>query len=302
MRLLLRASHFLQSESDGFDSEPTMVGVSTNKFSDVGKFEVDGKFPREQDDDDMIPPKDKVLVPRSHELHLEIKKVFDRVRNNIGTSGVKITSINIRETVNAKQNLHKWPFYTTETADARVFLNFKRRNIPPKIYETLVDITVEELQAIDPTVTPESIVNCKFLFDDFAIIQLQSVNGEVRTESPHLYYSNVDTIDEYCKKSANTKQEYKKLQSQDMYVVYFSLDDCEEKIEGQDMKVPKPEIRTECEGLMDSFVSDTFSTDWEYLLEAESFVFGEFDEYGEDTGVSYWINIPIVGDKIGVTR
>jgi hypothetical protein len=161
---------------------------------------------------------------------------------------------------------------------------------------------IRELHQVDSNVDKDSIVNSSFLFSDFEINTLHSVRGEVQTTAPYKYYGNVEDLQQYCQKLAEINDESEDyLLSKDFYNVDYWLETWSDETDEAGNSIPKKSVRDDAEELMAEFISETFTTDWEYLTESESVILGE-PEFESGRRVSFWVRIPIVGEEIGVTR
>lgn len=295
MNLLSRAGTYLQTENSEYDSLPDSIGVGIAEYADVADYEISGRFPEEQDEDRILPPQERVLVDRSSEMQSLITDVFGTVRESVSiTGGAEITSIHISSTGDVENMPDDWSFYTSATADARVFIGVTQDYVPTDVKEELLNLVVTDVQEVDAELTTDNIKNTEFLFSDMEECLLQTVRGDIMTPRPHNHFKEVDSLDEYIDVVADTESEAVSMYEQEEYEVYYRLADAE--------SVPEDAVREVGEGVMWDFITESLETDWEYIVEAEGIYFGDFDDGLLSEAMKYYVNIPIVGDEIGVSR
>lgn len=295
MNLLTRAGEYLQSENDEFSSEPDSIGVGIEEYTDEADYEISGRFPAEKSEDSILAPQKRVLVDRSSKIQSLITDVFRTVRENVTIdSGAEITSIHISST--GEDMPEEWSFYTSETADARVFIGVTRASVPDSVKEQLMNLVVTDVSELDTELTEENVKNLEFLFSDMEECLLQTVRGDISTPRPHNHFKEVESLDEYISAITDTEAEATELRQQDEYEVYYRLADSE--------TTPDDSVRTVGEEIMWEFINESLTTEWEYIVEAEGIYFGDFDfdDGLLDESMKYYVNVPIVGDEIGVSR
>jgi len=305
MELLLRACEYLRDVGE-FDSQPDLesVGISTEEYSDEVDYEIKGRFPEEQEDEGrVIPPSERVLVSRDSRMHTLIEEVFCYVEDNVQVSGAEIESIHIGSTVEPSEMFEGSPTYTSDVADARVFIGVSREEMPMDVRDELMGLLLDAVHTLDGSVSASDVRNVEFLFDDVKRNFNHCVRGELFTEHPYRYYSNVSSLEEYIDKAASDGDERDALEGQSEYKVSFiegMFVDSEEMGDGQNI-VPPVWMREGAEDIMDEFIDETLETDWEVLIEAEGLSFGEF-EFDDLGKMKYWVNVPIVDGEFGVVR
>jgi len=306
MDIFESAREFLRVENDEFDSEPNCVNISTVDYDDYAEFEVKGQFPNESTPDEYVfPPTKRVLVDGSSELFDEISALFREVRENVRVRDATIRSISFSKTSNVDEVLGEWSFYTSKTADARIFISVSREKAPVDVKNELIGLLLEELHKLDDSVSADDVRNVEYLFDDMKRNFNHCLRGELWTEYPHRYYSDVSSVKEYATKLADDANEQAELVAQDEYKSSFfeSMFVDSEKIDNGQNTVPPMYIREQAEAIMEEFVSETLDTSYETMLEAESISFGEFDDHtGYGHEMNYWLYVPITDGELGVSQ
>jgi len=307
MDILEEAREFLRVENEEFDSMPEYVDVGWHsEYGDEDVFDISGQFPEEFDEDDedegrILPPEERVQVSSGSEMFEFISEVFSFVRENVSVGEAEINSIHIAETAASEDVYDEWPFYTQETADARVFLGVEKEEVPQSLEVKLRELIVDELSKIDPSLSIDDLETVEYLYDDMDINFLQSVRGDLLTANPHRYYDGPESVEDYVSVVADNADEKKEMLSQDKYEVFYRLNMVSDETDGDGNTLPPSAVRERGEEVMKDFIDSTLSTEWETLVEAESISFGELD-LGRNSQMSYWVNIPIVAGEIGVSQ
>ncbi len=293
MDLLARAGEVLRAENDAYDSEPESIGVGTLEHKSDAEYEITGRFPAEQADDDIVAPSEDVHISEGDEMYPEINAVFERVRSGVSVAPAEITSIHLTTTSSGEGLPDEWSFYTSETADARFFIGVESQpSASPR--EKLLQAFVEGARELDSTLTTEDVVNAEFYFSDMHVCRLQSAKGHVRTSRPFAYYTDVESVEEYTQVIADNAEELADLRAQDSYEAFVRLD--------ENGEFETETVRDVGERVMWSFVEETLDTDWESIVECGAAMIGEFEEDFEAEMMKYHVNIPVVDGEIGQTR
>lgn len=293
MDALTRAGNYLQAENDTYDSVPESISIK-DCTNTVG-YKISGRFPEEQTDDEILAPKEQVLVTHASDMHSQITDIFETIYENVSIIGdARISSIHIRHTSDAEKLPDDWSFYTSETADARIFIGVVQEHVPTNIRDELLDLVIGDLQEVDSALTTENIKNVEFLFSDMNECLLQTVCGNVITPRPHNHFANVNSLDEYIDTIADSETEKTSLYDQDTYEIYYRLSDVD--------SLPNSNIRDTSETIMMDFIMDSFETDWEYIVESEGIYLGDSKYESLTESMRYYMNIPVVGNEIGVSR
>lgn len=126
----------------------------------------------------------------------------------------------------------------------------------------LVSLVSDEVQEeIGDTVTLEDYENVEFYFSDFKVCELSGVRSDIITDSPHLYYLDVDSVEEYVAEATNPKK-----RSDGQYSAFFRLDYEDGEI-GREF-IPE-HIRGAAEEVMKNRMDDYLSVSGTYSYEAE---------------------------------
>jgi len=305
MELFTAAQEFLRIENDEYDSEPDDIGISTVDYVDDVEYEVRGRFPNESKSGEyVLPPEKRVVVERSSDFHNQIADLFEMIRENVQVRDASIRSIHISETVERDDTFDSWPFYTSDTADYRVFIGIGRENTPTDVKDELLGLLLNEIHKLDESVTANDIRNVEYLFDDMKRNFNHCLRGELSTKTPHKYYSNVSSLDEYISKLSDGPKKRAELESKKEYDVSFieGMFADSEEIDNEMNTIPPAHIRERAEAIMENFVQETLDTKWEKMLEAESISFGDFEKAGYSHEMNYWIYVPITDGDFGVSR
>lgn len=295
MDLLSRASTYLQTENTEYDSTPNSVGINFSHSSDDVDYVISGQFPKEQEKDKIQFPKERVPVDRSSKMHSLITDVFETIHENVSIIGdAEISSIHIRSTSDMKNAPGDWSFYASENADARIFIGVLKEYVPADVKEELLDLFVTDVQKFDAELTTDNIQNSEFLFSDMQECTLQTVCGNIMTPRPHNHFEEVSSLQEYIDAIADTKEEKMALCEQEKYKVYHRFADAG--------STPDDAVREVGERIMWDFITESLTTNWEYIVEAEGIYIGDFEADVFPEAMKYYVNIPIVGNEIGVTK
>lgn len=306
MDIFESASEYLRAENEDFDSEPSNISISTVDYDKDVDYEVNGRFPNEPTPDGyVLPHQRRVVVDVTSTLNNKISSMFSMVRENVKVQNATIHSISLSRTSEADDSFDSWPYYTSESADARVFIGIGREKIPADVKDELMGLLLDEIHKLDESVSEDDVRNIEYLFDDMKRNFNHCLRGELQTQHPYRYYSNVTSTEEYIKKLVDDTDEKAKLEEQNEYKVSFfeSMFVDSEEIDDGANTVPPMYIREQAEAIMEEFVEDTLDTEWETMLEAESISFGDFDYDGYNgQDMNYWIYVPITDGELGVSR
>lgn len=222
------------------------------------------------------------------------------MRENIELTTVEMDLISLQSTVDWDLDI-TWNFYTKDEADHRVFISLRDDSVPQNTQTELKEMISQELQTVDESVTPENISTVECGFSDQESNVLECLRGYMKTEHPYQYF-NVENLQEYIKKTANSEEEKQKLKAMDSYEVYYlehMFPNSQEDENGN--VVPPNRIKEFAESEMKDYIDLTFHTDWEHRTESNSFAFGDFDNELV-RGTSYFVWIPVTNGEIGVTK
>lgn len=131
------------------------------------------------------------------------------------------------------------------------------------------------------SISNDRIQNIKLYFSDFHYNQLEGVRYNILSENPHLYYNNVETLDEYLSKKSDDEEEMQRLRDKDSHKVLIPFN-------REDAEMDRPTIPDNVTDISESYMNERMDTVISYsddcILEGESIVFD-----GENIETNFWI-------------
>lgn len=222
-----------------------------------------------------------IYITENDKLYSEIMNVLLTQYDNISIfdNYTELSSLSLKPSPTYSENYSpEWSDKIQDTYSIMLCKNY--RDIDSKDKE-LINKTINTIENLfgEEDIDLNCIHNMILYFDDFNINRLSSFRIYLETSKPHLYYSDVNTLEEYIL-NANGKKE--KLRKQDTYEVFISLGFGDED-ERRD------NIPDEIVDLSESLMRHRMDTiigchNTSYTLEGESIIID-----GESSETNFWI-------------
>lgn len=292
MELLEESREYLLEKTNNPSGGVKDVSI-TIEYGEERKYEVEGKFPElKKEKERAIAPKKRFEVLKDSELYSTLTEFCETFDANVLVKNAEIETVHINETVREKSlPTEDWPYYTKETADARVFVSVSQKTTE-EIQNELLDLMAEVLQTVNVDISGTDIQTVDCLFSDFAPYEIVKIQSVLQTANPHRYYTQVSSVDEFISRKASDEQEADELKNNEEYEVrYFAREFETKKLE---------QLEQTAVAMMRNFTDSTFESDWEYIIEPECISIGSNDRI-EGPQIKYFVHIPISSGEIGKT-
>lgn len=222
-------------------------------------------------------------------LYNEILNKFDWVRRcmTINKDSVNIGGITISEnriTYDDEDNVvpqQDWDDWLSDSYYA--MYSVTNQNDVTDIGQKIMSDGIDTLD--DWFSTSESKVNIdqmRLSFSDMHYCQLQTVSITIMTETPHMYYSDVESVSEYISEIAQDEDELEDLRKQERYEVFIRLDFDEDQ--NMDPSNIPDEIKNMSEKAMRRRMDEYITINGDYTQEGEVIEISP-----EDETTKFWV-------------
>lgn len=198
---------YLRDNVDAYDETPDYVKVEPSEddtFTATGSWWQTREssssdrwvaLPDSDDDEDPteIPVRDTHDVTLTGDLKNRVEEEFDRFDHGIAVPMGTLDTPSLCEST-ADEGMA-----THIDADLS-FMALLARDFDRDLPTEPADALATALQDIDPDVTPDQFVDVEFTYSDHAPVELVNVDVTVTTSSPHRYYSNVESREDYIER------------------------------------------------------------------------------------------------------
>jgi len=289
--LISLAREYLYTHVEDVSSIPENIGINP-VFNENREFKVHGDFPKEARHQLAAPRKGVSVVP-SDDLYSHIKSTFDDITDGFSVEGVESVDIGIRETYETSGRSSSVN-YTPNEADVQIELDIQTKTIPEPLKNQLFSLIANTTHEWDPQISKQNIVNSDIIFSNEIPCEVATIRGSVVTSRPHLRFG-LSSVEEYVTITTTNTHEYDKNVDKDNYKIRYSVRD--------KYLQTSSTIQVTAQKIMNTVVQNTIDIQWEnYILESEGIFAGQLENRPHEDSVKYVLVIPVVGDKIGITK
>jgi hypothetical protein len=130
-------------------------------------------------------------------------------------------------------------------------------------------------------ITNDKIQNIKLYYSDFHYNRLDGIRYNILSENPHLYYDNVQSLDEYLSKKKEVEDDMQELDDKTVYEVLIPFN-------REDAEMERPTIPKNITSISESYMNQKMESIISYpedgILEGESVIFD-----GESIETNFWV-------------
>lgn len=250
----------------------------------VGKWEKDG---------DIAGIDRRMVYPdKGSPLYNDIAGRLDEVRSRVETNGrnVSMSALSISPTHEVddpeSEFAPEWAGEITSDYRAMFKIDFQS-GIEEKEYALVREILDTFEEDIGDSLLMSDYEEVVLHFSDFMRCEVSTIKSDVLTDSPHVYYKEVESVEEYCEVVSEDDEEYEEMIEQDTYSVFARLDYKDGDIDKD--YIPE-NVRDKSESLMSSRIDQLVDIDGEKIFEAESIVVEP-----EEASTCFWVRVPVNG-------
>lgn len=242
------------------------------------------------EDVDAITNERRMVYPdEGTELYQMIDNKLSEVRSRVqrNDSNVTVSSLSISPTIESSDDEDFAPEWATgiETDFRAMFIVEHEHTIDEKDYALVRQVLDAFESEISDSLLMSDYDEISLLFSDFHHCEVSTIEADIVTDVPHIYYQDVESFEEYCKARSDDDEEFEQLINQEEHTVYARLDYEDGEINNE--FIPE-NIRANSEEFMSYRMNSLVDISSKSIYEAESIIVDP-----ESIHTSFWVRVPV---------